>query len=83
MTEMTQETKDRIVYAFGHMVAEHGDGPHAADSGDEARRAILDLFDLTPETVVEDNEALLAIGCLLAVAEHVAENYEPSFDVMP
>jgi hypothetical protein len=73
---MTQETKDRLIYAFGHMVsAQDTDNPHAADSDDEAKRVLMDMWDIDPETVTEDHEALLAIGVMLALAEHFAERY--------
>lgn len=83
MTELSQETKDRLIYAFGHMVAAHDDSPHASDSDDEAKRAIIELFDIDVETMHEDDAAMLAIGVMLTLAEHVAEHYEPGFEALP
>jgi hypothetical protein len=73
---ISQETRDRLIYAFGHMVAEQNpDDPHGAASGELARETMIDLFDIDMDALDVDDEGMLAIGVMLVLAEHVAQDY--------
>lgn len=70
MSAVTQETRERLTYAFGHLVSSFNpEDPHHGDSRDLAG-------DVLAELLGEGTEGLVAIGVLDVIAEHVAGNYE-------
>lgn len=81
---ISEGTRNQLTTAFDHMVAARLPGTALDEALDQkARRILCEVFEVDPDTVEMDNEALLAIGTLLTVAEHVAEHYEPTWDMLP
>jgi hypothetical protein len=66
---LPQESRDRLTYAFGHLVASFGTDAHSGDSGELAADTLIELLG-------DNDEAYMIIGALGVVAEHVAGNYE-------
>lgn len=61
---LAEETRGRLLYAFGHLVSSHDvEDPHHADSGELAMEILEETF--TPSMILAVRE----------LAEHVAHNY--------
>lgn len=62
---MPAAEKDRLTYAFGHLVSSFGTDAHAGDSGELAQEVLTELgFSPREKSIIED------------LAEHVAGNYQ-------
>jgi hypothetical protein len=65
---MYQDERDRLTYAFGHLVSSYvEDDPHAGDSGDLAYEGIYEF--------VKENPNITLREVLDVIAEYVHGNY--------